>query len=181
MEESNYRVPNDDLYKFLIGTWKRNLEWREFGNNFPHLRTSNTLVLIEEFVRLNPEPNTRQLKWSFSKSLEKSDFIFGYIMKFISLRDTKNKNKILTNLEWDFMGETCHGKWIPEASLAILNFFLSSSSIIVTFKILDSETIAVCIQEFNHVNNQSGKTVNTENSTIQCGNMYRLDQTKYKQ
>lgn len=28
------------------GSWKRNLEWREFGNQYQHLRTSNTVVLV---------------------------------------------------------------------------------------------------------------------------------------
>ncbi|KAL6055471.1 SKICH domain-containing protein [Balamuthia mandrillaris] len=85
-EEPNafYSVPDHDFYHFLLGAWKRNLEWREFGGTFPHVRTSNTVVLIEEFHRLDSEPSTRYLKWSFGKSLHKNDLRFGYIMKVCS-------------------------------------------------------------------------------------------------
>lgn len=34
-----YRVPDDDVCGYLVGTWKRGLEWREFGPGFQHVRT----------------------------------------------------------------------------------------------------------------------------------------------
>lgn len=34
-----YRVPGDDISGYLLGAWKRNLEWREFGPGFQHVRT----------------------------------------------------------------------------------------------------------------------------------------------
>ena len=41
----HYSVPNNDFYKYLLGPWKRTLEWREFGGGFAHLRTSNVAVM----------------------------------------------------------------------------------------------------------------------------------------
>ena len=35
-----------DIYKYLVGAWKRNLEWREFGHEFAHLRESNSIVVV---------------------------------------------------------------------------------------------------------------------------------------
>ncbi|CAM9131215.1 unnamed protein product, partial [Laminaria digitata] len=34
-----YSPPDDDIALYLVGVWKRNLEWREFGPGFQHLRT----------------------------------------------------------------------------------------------------------------------------------------------
>ena len=85
-----FNLPDDDFYKFLVGSWKRNLgtppslvvtittpvvplwrprsppclsstraEWREFGGTYAHVRTSNTVVLIEEYQRLDTTPGVR--------------------------------------------------------------------------------------------------------------------------
>ncbi|CAM9778924.1 unnamed protein product, partial [Ectocarpus sp. 8 AP-2014] len=34
-----YRLPDDNIYEYLLGSWKRSLEWREFGPGFQHVRT----------------------------------------------------------------------------------------------------------------------------------------------
>lgn len=34
-----YGPPDDDICGYLVGVWKRSLEWREFGPGFQHLRT----------------------------------------------------------------------------------------------------------------------------------------------
>eukprot|EP00656_Telonema_subtile_P000373 TRINITY_DN10171_c0_g1_i1.p1 TRINITY_DN10171_c0_g1~~TRINITY_DN10171_c0_g1_i1.p1 ORF type:complete len:111 (+),score=18.10 TRINITY_DN10171_c0_g1_i1:111-443(+) len=36
--------------RYLVGAWKRTLQWREFGGSFAHLRTSNTIVVIDEHI-----------------------------------------------------------------------------------------------------------------------------------
>lgn len=36
----------DDFQTFLVGVWKRNLEWREFGGSFGFLRSSNTIIKV---------------------------------------------------------------------------------------------------------------------------------------
>ena len=36
----------DDFQSFLVGTWKRNLEWREFGGSFGFVRSSNAIIKV---------------------------------------------------------------------------------------------------------------------------------------
>ncbi|KAL6056058.1 SKICH domain-containing protein [Balamuthia mandrillaris] len=165
-EEPNafYSVPDHDFYHFLLGAWKRNLEWREFGGTFPHVRTSNTVVLIEEFHRLDSEPSTRYLKWSFGKSLHKNDLRFGYIMKFVSQPRSHDMM-----LEWQYTGDTCRGQYIDKSAVAVLNFFLRSSTVLATYRVTDENTIAICITEVD----------NKQQPTIQYGNMFRIDPALY--
>lgn len=124
-----------DISRFLIGTWKRNLEWRQFGGTFQHVRTSNTIVLIEEFSRMDAEPNTRFLRWSFGKSFQKSELRFGYEMKFYSPPKSKE-----VELSWQYSGTVCHGKFLPSSNVAILNFFLRSSAVVVVYRIVDADS-----------------------------------------
>jgi hypothetical protein len=161
---NRYQLPDNDLYRFLIGAWKRNLEWREYGGSFPYVRTSSTVVLIEEYQRIDNTPGVRHLKWSFGRSLEKADLQFGYIMKF----DPKAKNNDVA-LEWQYTGDLCHGQYIDKSSVVILNFFIRSSTILATYRIIDADTIAVCITEIDE----------KQKPTIQYGNMYRLDASLY--
>lgn len=37
-----------DFAEYLVGTWKRNLEWRNFGGAFEHMRSSNTIVVVRD-------------------------------------------------------------------------------------------------------------------------------------
>ncbi|CAM9852335.1 unnamed protein product, partial [Hapterophycus canaliculatus] len=60
-----YRLPNDDICGFLLGSWKRSLEWREFGPSFQHVRTSNSLVAIENCRDAAVEPGTRWTSFCF--------------------------------------------------------------------------------------------------------------------
>ena len=70
-----------DPCDYLLGAWKRNLEWRHFGGAYPHLRTTNTVVVVDEYFSSVKEEGVRYLKWCFGKSLEKSELRFGYVMK----------------------------------------------------------------------------------------------------
>ncbi|ELR12511.1 uncharacterized protein ACA1_028150 [Acanthamoeba castellanii str. Neff] len=130
-----FNLPDDDFYKFLVGAWKRNLEWREFGGTYAHVRTSNTVVLIEEYQRLDTTP-------------------------------AKNND---VYLEWQYSGDTCHGQFMDKTSVAILNFFIRSSTVTATYRIMDADTIAVCITEVDE----------RHKPTIQYGNMYRIDTKLY--
>jgi len=161
---NKFDLPDDDFYKFMVGAWKRNLEWREFGGTYPHVRTSNTVVLIEEYQRLDTTPGVRYLKWSFGKSLDKQDLQFGYIMKF----EPKAKNNDVY-LEWQYSGDLCHGQYMDKNSVAILNFFIRNSTVTATYRIIDNDTIAVCITEVDE----------RHKPTIQYGNMYRIDAKLY--
>ncbi|CAH0476840.1 unnamed protein product [Peronospora belbahrii] len=73
-------------------------------------------------------------------------------------------------MEWSFEGVTCHGVFKPEASVAILNFCLQESMVTITYRVLDVNTMAVCIVD-----------VDSEHTpTIQYGNMYRINPAKYE-
>eukprot|EP00026_Physarum_polycephalum_P012843 Phypoly_transcript_13183.p1 GENE.Phypoly_transcript_13183~~Phypoly_transcript_13183.p1 ORF type:complete len:176 (+),score=9.87 Phypoly_transcript_13183:535-1062(+) len=160
-----YKIPDNDFYSYLIGSWKRNLEWREFGGPYQHLRASNTVVLIEEYHKVDAEPGARHLKWSFGKSLSKSELHFGYIMKFVNFPKSPE-----TYLEWVYTGTVCHGKFLPASGVAILNFFQAHSTVLVVQRIVDADTMAVCIIEVDE------KQV----PTLQYGNMYRIDPSLYR-
>jgi len=161
----SYKIPDNDFYSYLIGSWKRNLEWREFGGPYQHLRASNTVVLIEEYHKVDAEPGARHLKWSFGKSLSKSELHFGYIMKFVNFPKSPE-----TYLEWVYTGTVCHGKFLPASGVAILNFFQAHSTVLVVQRVVDADTMAVCIIEVDE----------KQLPTLQYGNMYRIDPSLYR-
>ena len=117
------QAPNFNFCSFLVGKWKRNLEWRHFGGSFEHLRTSNTIVVIEENVlggsdgsasgsggggggapRSGSAQEARFLRWHFGKTLEAEDLRFGYEMKFIP--DANGAQF----MEWEYAGAcVCDG------------------------------------------------------------------------
>jgi hypothetical protein len=70
-----------DPCDFLLGAWKRNLEWRSFSGAFPVVRTTNTVVVVDEYHSSVAEPGVRYLKWCFGKTLDKHELRFGYVMK----------------------------------------------------------------------------------------------------
>ncbi|EGG21857.1 hypothetical protein DFA_01743 [Cavenderia fasciculata] len=152
-----YQIPDNDFYTYLLGTWKRNLEWKEFGGLFPHIRTSNTVVMIEESTNFNSDPSSRFLKWSFGKSLSKNEMRFGYLMKMVSA--PKN---IETYLEWTYIGTLCHGKYLPATNCAVLNFFQPLSTVLVTYRVVDENTMSVCVVEVDE----------KQTPSIQFGNIF---------
>ena len=145
----------ENFCQYLVGSWKRNLEWRHFGGSFQHLRTSNTIVAIEEYKGIAaPDPGVQYLKWSFGKSLAKNCLRFGYVMKFIP--DAQGMF-----MEWKYADNRCHGMFQPSSSVAILNFFLQSSTVTITYRVMGPDTMAVCIVEVD----------GRHTPTIQYGNM----------
>ena len=54
--------------------------------------------------------------------------------------------------------------------MAVLQFNLRSSSVVITYRIQDADTMAVCVVEVDEA----------QRSTIQYGNMYRLDSSMYR-
>eukprot|EP00002_Diphylleia_rotans_P005386 TRINITY_DN14518_c0_g1_i1.p2 TRINITY_DN14518_c0_g1~~TRINITY_DN14518_c0_g1_i1.p2 ORF type:complete len:184 (-),score=35.38 TRINITY_DN14518_c0_g1_i1:179-730(-) len=159
-----YQVPNHDIHSFLVGHWKRNLEWREFGNEFKLLRNSNTVVVIEDSPQKgDSNVGFRFLKWTFGKTLG-SDFVSGYLMK---LDPPAHSGE--TNLEWKSSGTVCRGQYIPQAGLIVMNFILRSSTVIVTYRIVDADALAVAIVEVD----------DRSQPTIQYGHMYRIDPELY--
>ena len=119
---------------FLIGLWKRNLSWVGFGDTFSHLRTTNTLVLIEELSMSPPDPDAIYLKWSFGKNAE-SEMKYAYVMKFSDESEQ-------TVVEWQYGGEACSGIFNPVTSTAVFSFFLRSSTVTVTYRVVDADSIS---------------------------------------
>jgi len=163
-KQIKFTLTDNDFYSYLLGSWKRNLEWKEFGGLFQHIRTSNTVVLIEEVTKFDSDPGSRNLKWSFGKSLNKNELHFGYTMKFITA-----PKSIETYLEWTYIGTPCHGKFFNFNNVAVLNFFQPHSTVIVTYRIVDQDTMSVCVVEVDE----------KQTPSIQYGNMYRIDSTLY--
>ena len=67
-------------------------------------------------------------------------------------------------------GMPCHGQYHSSTGLAVLQFNLRSSSVVITYRIHDTDTMAVCVVEVDEA----------QRSTIQYGNMYRLDSSMYR-
>jgi|TARA_B110000208_G_C11597009_1_gene368528 hypothetical protein len=161
--QTQYVIPNGDLITYLQGTWKRSLEWRHFGGGYQHLRTSNTIISIEEHVQEEGDiDESRLMKWCFGSSLgpEVNDMAFGYLMKFIP--DTRG-----TFMDWEHSGVRCHGHFDPTTGVATLNFNLKDSTVTATYRLMDENTMAVALIEV-------GQTLVP---TIQYGNMYRVNPT----
>eukprot|EP00696_Hemimastix_kukwesjijk_P003640 gnl/Hemi2/1444_TR510_c0_g1_i1.p1 gnl/Hemi2/1444_TR510_c0_g1~~gnl/Hemi2/1444_TR510_c0_g1_i1.p1 ORF type:complete len:182 (-),score=41.59 gnl/Hemi2/1444_TR510_c0_g1_i1:53-598(-) len=154
-----------DFYQFLVGAWKRNLEWREFGGSFAHERTTNSVVVIDKVQQQSiADPSARFLRWSFGAGLAAEELSFGYIMKVFRKGSSQD-----SFMEWQYLGTTCHGKYMPGTGTAIFNFILPNATVVVTYRIMDPNTIAVCIVEVSQA----------VSPTIQYGNMFRLDSSIY--
>lgn len=53
-----YQVPGGDFGLYLQGSWKRTLECREFGQSYEHLKTINSVVVVERATDVTAEPGT---------------------------------------------------------------------------------------------------------------------------
>jgi hypothetical protein len=132
-------------------------EWRIFGSNFPHLRTSNTVVKVEAYSSAAQEPNVRLLKWSFGKSLDADELRFGYVIRFAHEPTSEQ-----TRLDWQYGGESCQGVYNSVTRTAVLNFFLRTSTVTITYRVLDADSMACTIVEVDE----------SSAPTIQYGHMY---------
>ena len=70
----------------------------------------------------------------------------------------------ITHLEWTYQGAVCRGLYQERGACATLNFLLPNGSVTIVYRILDADTMAVCITEANDMHTP----------TIQYGNMCRL-------
>jgi len=154
-----------DICDFFIGTWKRNLKWQHFGGSYSSLRTTNTVVAIEEYFSFVKEPGVRYLKWSFGRNLEKKELRFGYVMKFFQKKESSSE----VIIQWQYNGQACSGVYQSQTGTAVFNFHLKSSTVVITYRILDQDTMAVCIVEVDE----------QHTPTVQLGNMCRIKANLY--
>ncbi len=158
-----------DPCRYLIGSWKRSLDWRQFGGSFKRLRGTNAVVCIEEYASSVQSGSARYLKWSFGKSLKPADLRFGYVMKFENPSDGDGRAMRDSAIEWQYCGHLCTGIFQHHTSVFVLNFQLKTKVVVVTYRIIDANKMAVCIVEVDGRHTPS----------VQLGNMYRLDVSAY--
>ncbi|CAM9356315.1 unnamed protein product [Ascophyllum nodosum] len=153
-----YSVPDDDICGYLLGVWKRTLEWREFGPSFEHIRTSNSLVTVHDCPDAAVEPGTRLLDWCFGTELD--DVKLAFTMQFFPGPDE-------TVVEWDNKGRVCRGDFNPAAAVLSLSFRDDDGLVSnATYRILDANTMTLCLAE-----------VDKRNTLIQYGHMCRLPES----
>ncbi len=70
-----------------------------------------------------------------------------------------------TTIEWQYGGSNCSGRFFSQQNVAILEFILKSSLVTVTYRIMDENSVAICIVEVDE------KAV----PSIQYGNMQRIN------
>jgi len=58
-----YQVPGGNFGQYLQGAWKRTLECREFGKSYEHLKTINSVVVVEKASNVAAEPNSYVSIW----------------------------------------------------------------------------------------------------------------------
>lgn len=150
-----------DFYQYLQGCWKRNLQWREFGGGYRHLRSSNTLVCVE--AGNADDVSMRALRWSFGQTLLEEDRVTAYVMSC-----AKGAGGDM-NMEWSIGTHRCTGRFLALPQLAVFEFILGGCAIVVTYHIRGAHMMAVSIVEIDE-----GKT-----PTVQFGNMLRIDPSKY--
>eukprot|EP00611_Tribonema_gayanum_P006821 TRINITY_DN1615_c0_g1_i3.p1 TRINITY_DN1615_c0_g1~~TRINITY_DN1615_c0_g1_i3.p1 ORF type:complete len:139 (-),score=14.90 TRINITY_DN1615_c0_g1_i3:933-1349(-) len=123
-----YAVPDGDLTQYLLGTWKRCLQWRYFGPGFAHLCGSSSIVEIEEALDVAAEPGTRFINWKIGKGSEASgdkaspspvesdDLKLALCMQV--LPDANGGS----HLEWVYRGQVCNGRFHAQSASATLFF-----------------------------------------------------------
>ena len=189
--QGHYAIPDNDWARYLVGCWKRNLEYREFGGSFSHIRTTNAVIVIEEVavpqlggiagVSAAAAESAAQsssgqhgsagaggckfLRWSFGKSLDRDSLKPICLMKV-----TPNDFSMESFLEWEYRGVRCHGRYTATdaGGVGILNFPMERTSITNTLRVLDADNMAVCVVE-----------VSNRQPSIQYGTMMRLDPALY--
>lgn len=130
----------------------------------------------------------RSLKWSFGSSLDKKDLRFGYLMRvfFATSGDPSGDAR----LEWEYVGNMCAGTYVSSTSVAVLQFFQKTSTVLVTYRILDADSLSnVSLSPVLVVNHRglpptamAVTVIEAENGKpgiIQYGNMMRLDPDAY--
>ena len=152
-----------NIAQHLSGLWKRTLEWREFGGPFSFVRTTNTVVLVE-MVPPATSDAPAVLRWYFGSSPRKSDLRLGYSMEVFITSSGGD-----ARFQWEYGGSRCVGQYCAATGVVHLPFLQRNSSLFVTLRLLDPETIAVSILE--------AETGNT--GLVQMGNMFRLDPSLY--
>jgi hypothetical protein len=68
-------------------------------------------------------------------------------------------------MQWEYAGSQCNGTYQASTKTAVLHLNMPASSVTITYRVLDANTMAVCIVEVD--------TAHTP--TIQYGHMNRIE------
>ena len=68
-------------------------------------------------------------------------------------------------MQWEYAGSQCTGTYQASTKVAVLHLHMPDSSVTITYRVLDANTMAVCIVEVD----------TTHTPTIQYGHMNRID------
>ena len=107
----------------------------------------------------------RQIKWSFGSSLSKKDMHSSYTMRVSENFPTPGT----TMFEWKYANEICRGSFHSATATATFNFLQKQSTVIVIYRVLDPNCMAVCIIE-----SEAGRP-----AIMQYGNMMRISVPDY--
>ena len=71
--------------------------------------------------------------------MDKKDLRFGYVMKVMFSNPLEPSGD--ARLEWEYVGNKCSGAYISATSIAALNFLQKKSTVLLTYRILDSDSL----------------------------------------
>eukprot|EP01065_Artemidia_motanka_P034271 TRINITY_DN41535_c0_g1_i1.p1 TRINITY_DN41535_c0_g1~~TRINITY_DN41535_c0_g1_i1.p1 ORF type:complete len:194 (+),score=45.29 TRINITY_DN41535_c0_g1_i1:66-584(+) len=159
-----------DLAPYLVGTWKRVLEERDFGGAYQYRRTpGNFLVVIKEDESRGGE---KGLRWSCAASAPGSEMRPMYRMRLRPAGPTE------AECTYEYKGRPCSGRFYQGPNALMLTHVHDGSddgssrpsqepdaAMSVVYRIIDRDSMAVCVAEAE----AQGP------GRVQLGMMYRLD------
>ena len=149
-----------DVASLLNGAWKRNLQCRRFGGGFDLLRASNSVVVIEDAPEAANQPGTRFINWKIGGTE-------GSASAWICMQCFEPDPTGCQVLQWTLDGHACHGLFKPQTAAMTLMIDLPSRTVTWTLRILDRDTMAICVIEVD------GERV----PTVEYGHMCRIGAT----
>jgi hypothetical protein len=96
----------------------------------------------------------------------------------MKVEDEEEGDVRISKLEWQYRGQRCTGTYQFSTRVAALDFKLESSSVMITYRVIDKDTMAVCVVEVESTQVGSGKP--SSSPTIQYGHMFRINPEDYQ-
>ena len=139
------------LADFLKGTWKRTLTWHGFGGDYACQRVTNSVIKINAVPDALAEPGTSFLRWTFGEGRGEGSFTIQFV--------PSGNRCVLISQDSEADG----GVYKAQLGIMTIKFAGDHSEATVTYRILDADTLAVCVVQADA----------DGNSTVQLGNMTR--------
>eukprot|EP00754_Rhynchopus_humris_P006967 Rhum_TRINITY_DN13286_c3_g1::Rhum_TRINITY_DN13286_c3_g1_i1::g.58146::m.58146 len=155
-----------DIATYLVGTWKRCLEERDFGGAFQFKRNSNVLIQIDAVG--NGACGGQVVAWKLLRSLNRGDSAVMYSMEVTPKSDTE------AALTYTYEGVPCVGRFINGANALVLTHTDTGTPcavVTITYRLIDANTMALVIAECD--------AASPQHSRILTGTMHRVDLSAY--